>query len=204
MRYLTYYTNYGNNELFGYLRLSKDIAQKSITLLSEEYNILIQIIENKENSETRYKIYDESLKEFVEQCILAFNSDVNPRLEYAYICNFMDKKPVKEYFKFLRIWYGRSRKYSNIDSYLNRLKERGIDNISKEHYRKYIDECDKDIFSYELFQSEIIKCKNDEYKLIIGKKYKPLQKNYPFIVNIFFDTLFPQFLRKMWYYKQRI
>ena len=77
-----------------------------------------------------------------------------------------------------------------------------MDNISKEHYRKYIDECDIDIFHYELFESEIIKCKYDEYKLIIGKKYKALQEKYPLIINIFFDVLFPQFLRKIWYYQK--
>ena len=41
-----YYTNYGNNELFGYLRLSQENAQKYITLLSEKYKILIPIIKN--------------------------------------------------------------------------------------------------------------------------------------------------------------
>jgi|SRR5215211_1950237 len=180
-----YYTNYNNNELFGYIRLSKDIAQKSIILLSEEYNILIPIIKNKTNSEIQYEIYDKLLKEFVEQCILAFNNDVDPRLEYAYICDFMDKKQVKDYFKFLRIWYGRRRKFSNIDLYLKRSKERGMDNISKEHYRKYIEECDKDIFYYELFEPEIIKYEYEKYKLSIGKKYKPLQEKYPFYCRYF-------------------
>ena len=75
-----------------------------------------------------------------------------------------------------------------------------MDNNSKEHYRKYINKCDRDIFSYGLFESEIIKCKhNEEYKLYIGKKYNELQEKYPFIINIFFDILFPQFLRKIWY-----
>ena len=197
-----YYTNYGNNELFGYLRLPKYIAQKSIKLLSEEYKILIPITRTNTNNEIRYEIYDELLREFVEQCILAFNTDVDPRLEYAYIYDFMDKIQVKEYFKSLRIWYGRNRKYSNIRSFINRLKDKGIDDISKEHYRKYIHECDKDIFYYELFEPKIIKCGYDEYKLIISKKYKPLQEKYPWIRNIFFDVLFPQFLRKIWYYQK--
>ena len=194
-----YYTNYDNNELFGYLRLSKDTAQKYIKLLSEISKILIPIVQIKKNSETRYEIYDELLKEFVQQCILAFNNDVDQRLEYAYICNFLEREQQKEYLKFLRKWYGRSRKYSNIYSYLNRSKEREMDNISKTLFRKYIHECDKDIFDYELFESDIIKCGYDEYKLIVGKRYKPLQEKYPLIVDIFFDMLFPQLLRKIWY-----
>ena len=79
-----------------------------------------------------------------------------------------------------------------------------MNNSSKEHYRKYINECDKDIFHYELFEPDIMKyyeCNKYKYKLIIGKKYKPLQEKYPLIVNIFFDMLFPQFLRKIWYNK---
>ncbi len=196
-----YYTNYNNNELFGYLKLSKEIAQKYNTLLSEKYKILIPIINNKRYSETRYEISDELLKEFVQQCILAFNNDIDQRLEYAYISDFMDKKQVKEYFKSLRIWYGRSRKNSNICEYLNRLKNRGMNNSSKDHYKKYSDECDKDIFHYELFEPKIIKYEYDKYELTIGEMYKPLQEKYPLIVDIFFDMLFPQFLRKIWYNK---
>ena len=198
-----YYTNYENNELFGYLRLSKNTAQKSITLLSKEYNILSPIIKNnKTNNEIRYEICDELLKEFVELCILAFNGDVDQRLEYAYICGFLNEKQRNEYLEFLSKWYGRSRKYSNVCIYLNKLKDRGMNNSSKDHYRKYINECDKDIFHYELFEPGIIKCyecNKYKYKLIIGKKYKPLQEKYPLIVNIFFDLFFPQFLRKIWY-----
>ena len=196
-----YYTNYNNNELFGYLKLSKEIAQKYITLLSEKYKILIPIINHKKYSETRYEISEESLKEFVQQCILAFNNDVDQRLEYAYISDFMYKKQVKEYFKSLRIWYGRGRKNSNNFEYLNRSKNRGMNNSSKDHYRKYIDECDKDIFYYELFESKIMKYEYDKYELTIGERYNPLQEKYPLIVNIFFDMLFPQFLRKIWYNK---
>ena len=199
-----YYTNYGSNELFGYLRLSQENAQKYISLLSEEYKILSPIIKSSKKyyNETRYEISDKLLNEFVKQCILAFNSDVDQRLEYAYICDFLNRKQVKEYFEFLKKWYGRNRKYSNISTYVNRSKDIGIDNISKEHYRKYINKCDRDIFSYGLFESEIIKCKNDEYKLIISKKYKELQEKYPLIINIFFDVLFPEFLRKIWYYQK--
>ena len=197
-----YYTNYNNNELFGYLKLSKEVAQKYITLLSEK-KILIPIIENKtDNSETRYEIYDELLKEFVQQCILAFNSYVDQRLEYAYICEYLNDKQQNEYSEFLKKWYGLGRKYSNIDIYLKTSKERGMDNNSKEYYRKYIDDCDKDIFNYELFEPEIRKCGYDEYRLIIGENYKPLQEKYPWIINIFFDMLFPQFLRKIWYNKK--
>jgi hypothetical protein len=194
-----YYTNYDNNELFGYLKLSKEVAQKYITLLSKKYKILIPIINNKRYSEIRYEISDELLKEFVQQCILAFHNDVDQRLEYAYIYNFMDKKQVKDYFKFLRIWYGKGRKNSNICEYLNRTRDRKKDNNSKEHYRKYIDKCNKDIFHYELFEPKIEKYEYDKYELSIGERYKPLQEKYPWIRNIFFDTLFPQFLRKIWY-----
>ena len=191
-----YYTNYNNNELFGYLKFSKEIIQIYITFLSEK-KILIPIINHKRYSDTRYEISEESLKEFVQQCILAFNNDVDQRLEYAYISDFMDKKQIKEYFKSLRIWYGRGRKNSNICEYLNRSKHRGINNSSKDHFRKYIDECDKDIFDYELFEPKIMKI--DKYELTIGERYKPLEEKYPLIVNIFFDMLFPQFLRKIWY-----
>ena len=199
-----YYTNYCNNELFGYLRLSQENAQKYITLLSEEYKILIPIIKSSKKyyNETRYEISDKLLNEFVKQCILAFNSDVDQRLEYAYICDFLNGKQVKEYFKFLKKWYGRNRKYSNISTYINRSKDIGVDTISKEHYRNYINKCDRDISSYDLFESEIIKCEHDKYELIIGKKYKPLQEKFPFIVDIFFNILFPQFLRKIWYYRK--
>jgi hypothetical protein len=199
-----YYTNYGNNELFGYLRLSQENAQKYITLLSEEYKILIPIIKSSKKyyNETRYEISDKLLNEYVKQCILAFNSDVDQRLEYAYICDFLNGKQVKEYFKFLKKWYGRNRKYSNISTYINRSKDIGIDTISKEHYRKYINKCDRDISSYDLFESEIIKCEHDKYELIIGKKYKPLQEKFPFIVDIFFNIFFPHFLRKIWYYQK--
>ena len=115
---------------------------------------------------------------------------------FAYIYDFLDKKQKKEYFNFFNKWYGRGRKYSNVRSYLYRSKDITIDNISKNHYRKYIDECDTDIFYYGLFEPDIIKYGYDEYRLIIGKKYKPLQEKYPFIVNIFLEMLFPQFLRK--------
>ena len=196
-----YYTNYDNNELFGYLRLSHNNAQKYITLLSK-YKVLIKIRKIKKDSETRYKISGKRLNEFVQKCILAFHSDVNQRLEYAYICDFLEKKQKKEYIKFLKKWYGRNRKYSNVISYINRTKDTEIDNISKIHYRKYIEECDKDIFHYELFESKIMKYKYDEFTLIIGKKYKPLQTKYLFIINSFFDMLFPQFLRKIWYYQK--
>jgi hypothetical protein len=202
-----YYTNYGNNELFGYLRLSKDNAQKSLKVLSKEYNVLSPIIKDKTNgNEIRYQIYDELLKEFVEQCILAFNSDVDQRLEYAYISEYLNDKQLNEYSEFLKKWYGLGRKYSNIDKYLKALKERGMDNNSKEHYKKYIDDCDKDIFNYGLFElpkfdyvydrhKQII---GKKYELIVGTKYKSLERKYPLIVNIFFDMLFPQFLRKIW------
>ena len=91
-----YYTNCENNELFGYLRLSKNTAQKSITLLSKKYNILSPIIKNnKTNNEIRYEICDQLLKEFVELCILAFNGNVDQRLEYAYICGFLNEKQRK-------------------------------------------------------------------------------------------------------------
>ena len=203
-----YYTNYGNNELFGYLRLSKGNAQKSIMLLSDEYNILSPIIKNKtDSSEILYQINDELLKEFVQQCILAFNSYVDQRLEYAFICEYLNDKQQNEYSEFLKKWYGLGRKHSNIDIYLKTSKERGMDNNSKEHYRKYIYDCDKDIFNYELFEPPIIEDDYDRHKRIIGKnykmnvgeKYKPLEQKYPLIINIFFDMLFPQFLRKIWY-----
>ena len=77
-----------------------------------------------------------------------------------------------------------------------------MNDISKDHYRKYIEECDKDIFDYGLFESEIIKYEHDKYELIIGKKYKPLQEKSPFIVDIFFNILFPHFLRKIWHYQK--
>jgi hypothetical protein len=122
-----YYTNNNNNELFGYLRLSKDNAQKTITLLSERFKILRPILTSEKNIEAHYEIYDELLKEFVQRCILAFNSDVDQRLEYTYICDFLNEKQKKEYFNFLKIWYGRSRKYSDIDLYLDRSKKRGTE-----------------------------------------------------------------------------
>ena len=192
-----YHINYDNNELFGYIKLSPENALNYIELLCK-YKILIPILKNKKYSETRYEISDELLKEFVKQCILAFNTDVDNRLEYAYIYRFLIKKQHSDYIALLKKWYGRNRKFSNISDYINRSKNTEVKNSLKEHYRKYIDRCDDDIFDYGLFERTIMKEKNG-YKLIIGKKYKTLQEKYTLITNTFFDMLFPQLLRDIWY-----
>ena len=194
-----YHINFDNNELFGNIKLSPENAQNYIELLCK-YKILLPL-KNKKYSETRYEITDKLLDGFVKNSIIAFNSDVEQRLEYAYIYGHLIKKQNGEYIALLKKWYGRNRKFSNINEYVNRSKTREGNISLKEHYKKYIDLCDDDIFDYGLFERTIIKEKN-EYKLIISKKYKILQEKYPLIVNTFFDILFPQLLREIWYKKK--
>jgi hypothetical protein len=191
-----YHINVNNNELFGYLRISQKNIQKYFNLLSKN-NILIPI-DNRNYKDSRYKISDKLLSEFVKKSIIAFNNDVDTRLEYAYIYGYLRKKENSEYIALLKKWYGRNRKFSNISEYINKSKNIEVSNNLKEHYRKYIDRCDNDIFEYGLFEKTIMKEKN-EYKLIIGEKYKTLQEKYPLIINTFFDMLFPQLLREIWY-----
>lgn len=186
-----YYINYENNELFGYLKISEENAQKYIDYLSKAE--ILTPINYKKFDETRYEILDKLLEEFVQQCILAFNNDVNLILEYGFTHNLLSKYEYNEYLKFLKIWYGRSRKYSNIQTYITKQKTIKKDSISKEHYRKYIDICNKDIFAYGLFKKNIMKTKYDHYNLIIGEKYKLLQERYPVIINIFLIHYFHNF-----------
>ena len=58
------------------------------------------------------------------------------------------------------------------------------------------------IMNYLNLNQKYMKYEYDKYKLIVGEKYKLLEQKYPLIVNIFFDMLFPQFLRKIWYNKK--
>ncbi|MDF2737178.1 MAG: hypothetical protein K0S93_1035 [Nitrososphaeraceae archaeon] len=63
------------------------------------------------------------------------------------------------------------------------------------HYKKVIDERDHIIKNTYLF--------DDKFENV-NDKYKPLLDNYGFIVNIFVELLFPQFLIEIWKRKKFI
>ena len=87
----------------------------------------------------------------------------------------------------------------------NPLKDKSTDTISslKNHYLKYIQECDKDIFDYGLFEKDIKKEKVNgkyeyEYKLNICKYIKISMKDIQVLLMLFFNLFFPNFLREIW------
>jgi hypothetical protein len=199
--------NMNNNEIFGYLQLTeKDISQYLDYLIKQHSPPILIPIEgnNQRGFNIHYKIGDKLLEKFVQSCVLAFNEDIDERLKYAYIYNQFKRK--KEYAKWTKRLYGHKRKTTELFDYMeyqkNQQKNRNQNNDTslKDCYINYISICDKDIFEYGLFEKNIVKNK-DKYELTISEKYKPLQEKYPFIVNIFFDIFFPQFLRKIWYNK---
>lgn len=202
--------NYGNNELFGYLDLTIEEAERIFTkLLNHDPPIIKPLkINCKNQTETRYIIADDQLKEFVTNCILSFNVYVKDRLEYTYIYDlfytfekedkkyqFIKKEQIKEYKKkYMQIWYGSKRKsYGYLTMMDKRKEELNIKNSEKyeliKHYKKVIDEWDENIKKRYLFDN---KFEN------VNEKYKPLLKRYGFIVNIFLELLFPLFLRELW------
>ena len=134
--------------------------------------------------------------------------DVSERLKYAYIYKLLNKRYINQYKKWMAKLYGHKRKITELFDHMeyekNQLKDKSTDTISslKNYYLKYIQECDKDIFDYGLFEKDIKKEKVNgnyeyEYKLNICKKYKNLYERYSGIVNAFFNLFFPNFLREI-------
>jgi hypothetical protein len=200
--------NYGNNELFGYLNLTIEEAQQIFDKLLDYSPPIIKPLKTKckTQSEIRYTIIDDLLKEYVTNCILSFNVYVNHRLQYAYIYDLfyvIEKEngdllkkgeQIKEYKKYMQIWYGSKRKTQGYFSIMDKRKEElTIKNNEKlelaKHYKKVIDERDKIIKDRHLFDN---KFEN------INEKYKPLFDRYGVIVNIFLELLFPIFLKEIW------
>lgn len=199
--------NYGNNELFGYLNLTREEAQRTFDkLLNHNPPIINPLKMKNETQSKRYTIADDLLKEFVTNCTLSFNLCVNDRLQYAYIYDLfyvIEKEngelltkgeQKKEYKKYMQIWYGSKRKtrgyFAMMDKRSTELnsKSREKSELAK-HYKKVIDERDTIIKDTHLF--------DDEFENV-NDKYKPLLESYGFIINIFLEMLFPRFLRELW------
>lgn len=205
--------NMSNDELFGYIRVTKNKATKLLDDLAKHNPPILTPVENNNieeitNIKTRYKIKDKLLEGFIKKCILAYNMDVSERLKFAYIYKMLNKAQILQYKKWMNKLYGKNRKITELFDYMdyerNQLKNKSplIVSSLKKHYFKYIQSCDKDIFDYGLFQKYIKKENINgefEYQLIINKKYKTLYDRYRHLVDIFFDLLFPQFLREIWY-----
>lgn len=213
-----YKINYGNNRLFGYLNLTIEESEGIFDKLLNHNPPIIKPLKMKykTQSEIRYTFADDLLKEFVENCILSFNVNVNDRLEIAYIYDLFyvfekengdllkKGEQIKEYKKYMKLWYGTGGKTRDYFIKMDKRKEElnlKIDEKSEltKHFKKVIDERDKiirdthgdqlkDTYSY-LFDDKF------EY---VNEKYKPLLDKYGFIVDIFLEMLFPPFLREMW------
>lgn len=221
------HVNMTNNELFGYLNLSKEEAEKYINRL-EFHNPPILISQKKYNKSI-YKIEDQLLKQFVMECILAFNSCVDERLmcsyiyngvsdkilqkayrnnqlrnytnnndkkiDFPYTMNKITKDILKKYRKNMHIWYGDKRKLNELFSLMNARKkeieqrESSLRYESIHHYNKIIDDYDKKIIDCKIFDNEFVS---------VNEQYKSISKNYSFVVNIFLDLLFPEFLKDIW------
>ena len=202
-----------NDELFGAIRLTKNSATKLIHDLVNYNPPILTSIENNNidkitSIKVKYKVKDSLLEDFIQKCILAYNMDVSERLKFAYIYELLNKSYTKPFKKWMKKIYGNKRKLTELFDYMNyeknQLKTKSPITISsqKKHYLKYIQTCDNDIFNYGLFDKDIkrdITNGKDEYKLNINKKYKTINHQYPFIIDILLDLLFPQFLRKIWY-----
>ena len=205
--------NMSNDELFGYIRLTKNNATKLLGDLVKHNPPILSPVENNKidkitDSNTRYTIKDPFLEDFIKKCILAYNMDVSERLKYAYIFKLLTKSQILEYKKWMNKLYGKNRKITELFDYMdyerNKIKNKSPITVSssKKYYLKYIQRCDEDIFNYSLFEKDIEKEKINGkcvYKLNICKKYKTIYERYPLVVTIFFDLLFPHFLREIWY-----
>jgi len=200
--------NNGRYEVFGYLNLTLEEAQQIFEKLLKHNPPIIKPLKvkyNKTRNEIRYTIADDLLKEFVANCILSFNLYVRERLKLAYVYNlfyaieqenynFLKKgEMIKEYKRYMKIWYGYSTKtYGSFDMIKKRKQQLNIKKDERSelirHYKKVIDEWDK-IKNKHIFDEEF---KN------VNVKYKSLLDKYGLIVNIFLEILFPQFLREIW------
>ncbi|HSF50931.1 MAG TPA: hypothetical protein VLA74_09250 [Nitrososphaeraceae archaeon] len=162
--------------------------------------------DSKTRNEIRYTIVDELLRKFVTNCILSFNLHVNERLKYAYVYDLFSviKKEnhdllkkgeaIKEYKKYMKIWYGTSSKTCGSFDMMNKRKQEL--NIKKDerfeltrHFKKIIGDWDKIIRDRHIFDEEF---KN------VNEKYRSLLDKYGSIVDIFLELLFPDFLREIW------
>ncbi|MDF2737179.1 MAG: hypothetical protein K0S93_1036 [Nitrososphaeraceae archaeon] len=119
--------NYGNNELFGYLNLTIEEAHQIFYKLLNHNSPIIKPlkIKCKTQSEMRYTIADDLLKEFITNCILSFNVYVKDRLVYAYIYDLF--YPIKKVNNELLKKGNRLRNTKNICKSGMELKERLMD-----------------------------------------------------------------------------
>jgi len=141
--------NMSNNELFGYIRLTKSRAANLIDDLVKHNPPIFTPIENNNidnipSIKKKYKIKDSLLEDFIKNCIMAYNTDVSERLKFSYIYELMNKSYNNPFKNWMKKVYGNNRKIIELFDYMdyekNQLKNKSPNTVSslKNHYLKYI------------------------------------------------------------------
>jgi hypothetical protein len=136
---------------------------------------------------------DRLLQEFINKCLIVFNSGVFLILRYYHKTDRFKKIKMKgtsqfvtkgeqidEYEKYMKIWFGVRKAYHSIDIF------RGRFSLTNDDANKRLERAMIDIYKHSILDDEL-KC--------INTKYKVLEKKYPDVVEAILDTLFPKFFR---------
>lgn len=195
--------NFGNDEIFGYLRLSKNDVDTIFDYLLTHNPPYLESLDTKIGLEKRYKIKDILLDEFVKECIFVLNMHVFFRWDKAYLLGLMTGK-YKEYREWMEQIYGTSRKIYEKFSYLENRKKDLLE-LSEEDFKKLQDSWveqikihDRDSRIKRIFGNEGIKTNDEsEKKLQLNQKFELLKEKYPEVIEIS-NILFPKFIREEW------
>jgi hypothetical protein len=178
--------NIGNDELFGYISLTKSESQQYTNELQDHDPSILHLINPQLNGITRYDISDPLLKEFIAFCIITLG-DVEQRMHYAWLY----KRPMEDDEKkwYMRL-YGKEAKGTRITNYFLSLverkgefrkKEKKIQDELSSHADKVIHEFDKSI--------------KHGYHIIMSQKYLSTRKRYSLVTEPLIEVVYPYFLK---------
>jgi hypothetical protein len=183
--------NIGNDELFGYIGLTKSEAEQYIKELQCYDPPTLHVIDHKPNDKTRYGIPDPLLIDFVAFCIITLG-DVEWKMQYVWLYQrpglrkFVEDDEKKWYTRL----YGNEQKGRRLTSYFWRLVrmkkdfrklDRRRQNELTEHADNVIAQLDKSI--------------RLRYQIIMSQKYKSVRERYNVVTGPLIEAVFPSFLR---------
>lgn len=180
--------NFFNNELFGYFEITKDEAIGYVDRLEKYKPPILYPIDQKIQGETRYIIKDQILNNFVKYCISIYNTTIIDDLLNLYKDRKISKEQLSNVHRWLTKLYGnnsmsRSIFYKKPIQSINELSEK--ENIEK-------------ILGESKYSSPIIiKYMNDIDFKQLPHMINRISEKYPFILSIFIETLFPNFIEEI-------
>ena len=187
-------------EIFKHLELSNEESEQYYQFLKDykpssykSYNILTETGRYYNNNQTVYEMKDRLLQEFINKCLIVFNSGVFLILRYYHKTDKFKKIKVKgtsqivtkgeqinEYEKYMNIWFGSRKAYHSIDIF------RGRFSLTNDDANKRLERAMIDIYKHSILDDEL----NN-----INKKYQIVEKKYPDTIDAILEILFPKFFR---------